>query len=31
MSPGAMTWWAILAASAVVFALKLVGHLVPAH
>ncbi|MGV8965389.1 MAG: AzlD domain-containing protein [Cellulomonas sp.] len=26
-----MTWLAILAASAVVFALKLVGHLVPTH
>ncbi|QTE31363.1 AzlD domain-containing protein [Pengzhenrongella sicca] len=26
-----MTWWAILAASAVCFALKLAGHLVPDH
>ena len=31
MTPWAMTWLAILAASAVVFALKLAGHLVPTH
>lgn len=31
MSPYAMTWLAILAASAVCFAIKLVGHLVPEH
>ena len=31
MTAWAMTWLAILAASAVVFALKLVGHLVPTH
>ncbi|WP_227424945.1 AzlD domain-containing protein [Pengzhenrongella sicca] len=31
MSTFAMTWWAILAASAVCFALKLAGHLVPDH
>ena len=31
MSPWAMTWLAILAASAVCFALKLLGHLVPEH
>jgi hypothetical protein len=30
VSPG-LTWFAILAASAVVFALKLVGHLLPEH
>ena len=31
MSPYVMTWLAILAASAVCFALKLLGHLVPEH
>lgn len=31
MSPYALTWLALLAASAVVFAIKLVGHLVPEH
>ena len=31
MSAWALTWLAILAASAVVFAIKLVGHLVPTH
>jgi branched-subunit amino acid transport protein len=31
MSPNALTWLAILAAAAVVFALKLLGHLVPEH
>ena len=31
MSPDVLTWLAILAASAVCFAIKLVGHLVPEH
>lgn len=31
MSPDVVTWLAILAASAVCFAVKLVGHLVPEH
>ena len=31
MSPYTMTWLAILAAAAVCFALKLLGHLVPEH
>lgn len=31
MSPDVTTWLAILAASAVCFAIKLVGHLVPEH
>lgn len=31
MSPDAVTWLALLAASAVVLAIKLVGHLVPEH
>ena len=31
MSPSAMTWPAILAASVVCFALKLVGHPLPTH
>ena len=31
MSPYAVTWLAILAATAVCFALKLLGHLVPEH
>jgi branched-subunit amino acid transport protein len=31
MSPDALVWLAILAASAVCFAIKLVGHLVPEH
>ena len=31
MSPDVLTWLAILAASAVCFGIKLVGHLVPEH
>ena len=31
MSPSVMTWLAILAASVVCFAFKLVGHLIPSH
>ena len=31
MSPDVATWLAIIAASAVCFGIKLVGHLVPEH